>query len=424
MRFLVIAAFVVGLACGHLAIADPSRFLVRDVRVFDGEGVAERRSVLVERGIIIAVGGPELAVSPGARSIDGRGRTLLPGLIDSHVHLSDSTEADLRQALALGVTTVFDMFSGSSRFERIRSLRSADPPDLAAVLTAGVGATAPGGHPSQMGGPPFPVIADSADATDFVDARLAEGSDYLKIIFDDLRALGATLPMLDRPTLTGLIAAAHARGRLAVVHVLSVEHAKAAVEAGADGLVHLFPGAASTEGFAALVASKAAFVIPTLTLLHQICGQPSGLWIMADSLLQPYIRPSLRPMLTLPRSRGEAATACVEATNGTIRLLARQGVPILAGTDAPVPGLTYGASLHGELELLVKAGLTPLEALTAATSAPAQAFGLADRGRIQPGLRADLILVEGDPTTDILATRRIVAVWKRGIEVDRVRYEE
>jgi imidazolonepropionase-like amidohydrolase len=105
-----------------------------------------------------------------------------------------------------------------------------------------------------------------------------------------------------------------------------------------------------------------------------------------------------------------------------VRQLVRSGVPLLAGTDAPSPGATYGASVHGELELLVGAGLTPVQALTAATSNAARAFKLVDRGRVERGMRADLVLVDGDPTRDILATRRIVEVWKRGRRVERVRY--
>jgi len=80
--------------------------------------------------------------------------------------------------------------------------------------------------------------------------------------------------------------------------------------------------------------------------------------------------------------------------------------------------------VHGELELLVGAGLTPVQALTAATSAPAHAFRLTDRGVIAPGKRADLVLVDGDPTRDITATRRIVSVWKKGVEVKRSRFAE
>jgi imidazolonepropionase-like amidohydrolase len=125
-----------------------------------------------------------------------------------------------------------------------------------------------------------------------------------------------------------------------------------------------------------------------------------------------------RAAMTFPARAGASCAGTDEA----VRQLVRARVPLLAGTDAPSPGATYGASLHGELELLVGAGLTPLQALTAATSAAAKAFRLEDRGRIAPRMRADLVLVEGDPTRDILATRRIVGVWKRGMAVERVRY--
>src|SRR5687768_11793501 len=115
---LLVATAVLLSGCGD---SEPNRtqgqatFVVRDVRVFDGERIAEHRSVFVEDGLIRRVDGLELAVPPGTEVIDGQGRTLLPGLIDAHVHLSDSTEADLEQALSLGVTTVFDMFSASTR---------------------------------------------------------------------------------------------------------------------------------------------------------------------------------------------------------------------------------------------------------------------------------------------------------------------
>jgi hypothetical protein len=110
------------------------------------------------------------------------------------------------------------------------------------------------------------------------------------------------------------------------------------------------------------------------------------------------------------------------AAEASVRQLLIAKVPVLAGTDAPNPGTTHGAALHRELELLVKAGLTPAQALTAATSAPAKAFRLADRGRIAIGLRADLLLVDGDPTRDITATRAIAGVWKGGVRVDRAAY--
>jgi imidazolonepropionase-like amidohydrolase len=99
--------------------------------------------------------------------------------------------------------------------------------------------------------------------------------------------------------------------------------------------------------------------------------------------------------------------------------LAAAHVRILAGTDAGNPGTAPGISMHGELEYLVTAGLTPEQALAAATSVFADTFHLTGRGRIALGLRADLVLVNGDPTADITATRDIVEVWKQGIPVNR-----
>jgi imidazolonepropionase-like amidohydrolase len=422
MRLVICTASVVLVALAPAAARAQSTFVVRDVRLFDGERVTEHRSVVVRDGVIAQVGDATLSAPAQAQVVDGRGRTLLPGFIDAHVHLSEETEADLRQSLAFGVTTDLDMWNGGARFERIKALRASDPPDVADVRSAGFGATAPGGHPSQMGGGPFPTISDSADAQTFVDARIAEGSDYLKIIYDDLSSLGRKQPMLDKRTLAGLVAAAHARGKLAVVHILSEWQAKDAIEAGADGLAHLFTGATVSPDFAKLAASHHVFVAPTLTVLYGECGQAIGAKIANDSLLRPYIRAAVRgrAAMSFPPRQGKSC----EGTKEAVRQLVRAGVPILTGTDSPSPGQTYGASVHGEMELLVGAGLTPVQALTAATSAAARAFRLTDRGTIASGKRADLVLVTGDPTTNIAATRRIVDVWKQGVAVKRERDPE
>ncbi|MCX6558250.1 MAG: CIA30 family protein, partial [Candidatus Aminicenantes bacterium] len=106
------------------------------------------------------------------------------------------------------------------------------------------------------------------------------------------------------------------------------------------------------------------------------------------------------------------------------RLFKQSKLLVLAGTDAPNPGTAYGASLHQELELLVQSGFSPAEALKAATALPAKVFGLADRGRIAKGLRADLLLVEGNPLVNIKDTRRIAGIWKEGVELDRTSYCE
>jgi imidazolonepropionase-like amidohydrolase len=110
--------------------------------------------------------------------------------------------------------------------------------------------------------------------------------------------------------------------------------------------------------------------------------------------------------------RNGAVSAGPIAAAGALR---RAGVPVLAGTDATPFVPAHGAGLHRELELLVRAGLGNEAALAAATSVPARHFGLDDRGRIAPGLRADLLLVAGDPTEDVRATSAIVDVWRRGV---------
>ena len=294
-----------------------------------------------------------------------------------------------------------------------------DPPDVADVRTAGICATALGGHPTQMGGPPIPTLTEPQQAQAFVDARIAEGADYIKVIFDDLGwALGAEkrLPMLSHETLQAVIRAAHARGKLVVVHIASESRAREAIAAGADGLAHMFNGESAGSDFGRFMAEHSAFVIPTLSTVYATCGQSEGPAILADPRLQPYIRPDWKGGLT--RAWPLQKASC-KGTEEGLRQLIQAHVPILAGTDAPVPGTTYGASLHGELALLVKAGLRPAQALAAATSAPARAFHLTDRGGIRRGLRADLLLVEGDPTQDILATRNVVSIWKRGVRVQR-----
>jgi len=141
-----------------------------------------------------------------------------------------------------------------------------------------------------------------------------------------------------------------------------------------------------------------------------------------DPHLGPYLSREAKNRLkeTFPSARSNLVSC--KAAPQALRQLKEAGALIVAGTDAPNPGTTYGASLHGELEMYVEDGLTPVEALTAATAAPAQAFHISDRGRIAPGLRADLLLVNGHPDEDIRATRNIDAVYKAGVKLDRQRH--
>jgi imidazolonepropionase-like amidohydrolase len=395
--------------------------LIKDTRVFDGQQVLARTSVLVRDGRVVEVG-PGLPTPIGAEVVDGAGGTLLPGLIDAHAHVRGLA---LRDEIVFGVTTVLDMntdvaWAAAQRAEQREAELAGRALDRADLFSAGTLATAPGGHGTEHG--PIPTVASAADAAAFVRARIAEGSDFIKIVYDDNRSFGPRIPTMDKATLKALIDAASAAGKLSVVHIGSVAGARDAIEAGADGLVHLSPEAILDDDTVMLAQQRGTFVVPTLSLNESLCGVRTGAALLADERLVPFLREyahrtlpdrfRLRPPRPLDFSFALASVARLRAAH----------VPILAGTDAPNPGTAHGISLHGELELLVRAGLSPIEALRAATSAPARAFRLADRGRIAVGLRADFVLVDGDPTTDILATRAIRTVWKLGHAVDREAY--
>ena len=401
-------------ACGGRQPAprvDHATLAFTHVRVFDGEHVLANQDVLVDGDRIVAVG-PDLAIPSGATIVEGTGRTLLPGLFDAHAHIQDGSQ--LEQSLAFGVTTVLDMFT----FPQLaHTLRAQDRTDRADLRSAGFLATAPGGHGTEYGFE-IPTITAAQDAQAFADARFAEGSDYLKIVYDGGSAYGRTIPTISAETLRALIEAAHARNKLAVVHIGSYAEARTALESGADGLMHLFRDQAPEADFGALAARTHAFVTPTLAVLNTLIGVKTEIGV----------DPAIAPYLEMPAQRGLAATfpihakATPRAAELAIAQLRDAHVPVLCGTDAPNPGTTYGASVHDELALLVAAGLPPSTALAGATSLPARRFGLTDRGRIAAGLRADLVLVDGDPTTTITDTRRIVGIWRTGVKFDRDAY--
>jgi imidazolonepropionase-like amidohydrolase len=345
------------------------RTAVTNVRVFDGEGLSEPRTVLIDGEKIGTAGGD-------AAEFDGAGGVLLPGLIDAHIHLHGRDT--LEKLCAHGVTTGLDMATWPP--ERLAELRGV--PGLTDIRSPGLPAIGPGGmHAKVLGLPAEAIVLDAGQARAFVAARVAEGADYLKIVAE---APGQGGP--NRSTMDTLVAEAHARGLSVVAHAASVGAYTMVLDAGADRITHVPLDDLVAEADVARMTGKVA--IPTLT--------------MAESIA------SFRPGADFA-----AATASVTA-------LYEAGVPILAGTDATEhAGLPFavrpGESLHRELELLVQAGVSPAAALRAATSLPARHFGLADRGAIEPGLRADLVLIDGDPLADIRATRSIRRVWCGGV---------
>lgn len=285
---------------------------------------------------------------------------------------ANPTEA-LQQAHSFGVTTVIDMWAARPALTRLKELEAEDRTDLAAVRTAGTGVTAPGGHPTQMD--PMsarftPTLAGPEQADAFVAERLAEGSDFIKIIYDNTNdAYGRDLPTLNEETISAAVRAAHARRRLAVAHIGNERYARGAIAAGVDGLAHLFGGPTVSADFGKFVKNSGAFVIPTLSVMRSICGKSDGPRILEDPSTRRRVNEQFVSVLSLgPPSPNLSCDGAMRA----VCQLAEAGVTVLAGTDSPGPGTAYGASLHLELEHLVEAGMSPIAALAGATSATAR----------------------------------------------------
>lgn len=427
-RTLVIFAIVAALAAFFFALPEPkpaaqpgvaggvtNTFALRGVRVFDGARVIERATVIVRGGRIEAVvsdaapqDGDAVA---GLDVVDGTGKTLLPGFIDAHTH---SYGTALHDAVRFGVTTSLDMFATPTTIRDHRARRDTlARSDAADLFSAGLMATVDGGHGTQFG-IAIPTLRSVDEVPAWVDARIAEGSDYIKIAYEP--GIPWVLKSVDEPMLRALVQTTHGRGHMAVVHISRLRPAKEALRAGANGLVHLFADKPVDDEFIALAKSSGAFVIPTLAVNAGIEGSAESQRFANDARWAPRLSAAQRATLIGSWTPRIANFTLANATSA-VRQLRDAGVDVLAGTDAPNPGTAHGVSMHHELELLVRAGLTPVEALAAATSAPARRFALRDRGRIAAGMRADLVLVTGDPSRDILDTRNLDRVWRNGFAV-------
>ena len=392
--------------------APEGRFAVVDATVFDGEAFRPHQDVWVEDGRIRRVGG-RLKLPDDLPLLDGRGHTLLPGLIDGHVHTFGGTLGD---ALRFGVTTVLDQFTDPAVAAGAHAARDTVAPTRDADLfSAGMLATAPGGHGMQFGLPVEPLTRPE-DAAAWVRARKDEGSDWIKIVSEDGSAYGGEIPTLGRETIAALIAAAHAEGLLAVVHVSTLERALEAVSLGTDGLVHVWHDEVISEADARRVAEAEVFVVPTLSVIVSMFGDSTGARVLEEAE-GPLISPMQRQ--TLGDGSRVRAGPDGDVALENVRRLHAAGVRLVAGTDAPNPGTAAGISMHAELRLLARAGLASAEVLAAATSTAADAFEIPGRGRIAEGYIADLLLVKGEVVDDVSATADIVTIWKDGHEVAR-----
>lgn len=417
-----------------------------NTNVFDGNELIGKKTVVFQDGIITSI---SEEIPSDIEIIDGNGCTLIPGLIDAHVHTSVEF---LRDALKFVVTTELEMMGGFTKNGRETQLKNIS--DIADVRSAGMGLTAPGGHPDELipkndGIPEFvlkemekmseeekaafiaaheaqqieeesgPDVTTIEGAIAFVHRQINNGADYFKIMIEEGTVMNAPgLPMIKPEVLKAAVDEAHKLGKIAIAHILTAEAAKTAVEIGVDGLAHLFIDRPEwTAELIKSIADKGIFVTPCLVLNSSIIGN-SACHIAHDDRVQHKLNEDWK--MTMCSCFNTFPSGKMEDNFNNVKDLHDAGVDILVGTDVSVPmphlgGLAHGLSVHHEMQLLVEAGLSPIDALKSATSVIAKRFSLFDRGIIAEGMRADLILINGDPTKKISDSLSIVGVWKQGV---------
>ncbi len=434
-----------------VSAAVPTR--IAGVMVLDAAAglVTGPADVVLRDGRIEAVGPAAGAGEPGLVLIEGAGLTLLPGLIDVHVHLASGTALPgplalpetrhhLGALVLAGVTTVLDT---SGPLDELRELGEATRHgDVAGpeILYAGPALTAPGGHPIAIFEAVLPwflhdfvkehlalPIAGPQEAQAAVAGLVAGGAHVIKVMLDDIPVHG---PELDDPTLRAIVAAARAHDRIVIAHVGTDADARRAAQAGVGALVHLPYRDRITPETAQLLAREGIPVATTLqvwTRLTELLDRRAPL-----TALERRLAPQANMAALLRRVPELTATDLPEPLHAwfdvvragqpllaeNTRTIVDAGVTLLAGSDSANVGCYPGAALHRELELLVAAGVPAPDVLRAATASNAAFLGLDDRiGAVRPGFEADLLLVRGDPTRDIAAVSDIVAVWADGRRV-------
>lgn len=347
---------------------------INNVLVFDGETVTGPKTVVIDGAFI-------QSDPTGAEVIDATGCTILPGFIDCHVHVA--SEDDLKSCMKYGVTTVFDLGAIPKQlFEKLKTVKGTTE-----YLSSGLAAFAPGSmHAKSYERRDKDMsLKGEAEVVDWVKARVSEGVDFIKVIGDE----GG----FDQPTLNKLASEAKANGKMSIVHATTVLDYQRGLTAGYDMLTHA-PLDNEVDG----------------KMIQQMVAQGtivSSTLFMAKTTLE-------NEMYARAMPKG----AKLDNSLKNVRMMHGAGIPVLAGTDSNPfgMGVNYGHALHEEIALLVQAGMTPIEALKASTSSTAKYFNLKDRGRIAPGLKADLVLIEGNPTNDIADTKKVKKVWKDGVE--------
>ena len=408
-------------------------------RVIDGTGgpPVEEAALVVAGGRVRAVGpAADVLIPDGATRVDVAGKTIIPGLITAHAHLNDGDAAlplreqllaQLRVYAAFGVTTVHTLGDGRSRAHRAHAPRQPYPWRVAEESVRIRDAQARGDlldRARLFPSGPNVVGATEAEARAGVDQVAELGVDVIKTRLDDRPDDMA--PAVYR----ALIDQAHRRGLRVAAHAVTLDDARGLADAGVDAIVHSVRDRDVDAELIAALTSRDVGYVPTLTrtlslFLYEATpaffGDP--FFLRGGDAYRAEMERTRDPELQAQvRGSAQAAAArrVLAQAQRNLKLLADGGVTVAMGTDSGTQlGRWQGYFEHVELELMVDAGLTPMQTLVAATGSAARVMGLDELGTLTPGNHADFLVLNADPLTDIRNTRQIDSVWIAGRRLTR-----
>ena len=396
-----LALLVIGVGSPALQAQSKDRpIAITDAVIFDGTGKEPfRGSVVIRDGRIEAVG-PNVEVPKGAMVIRAEGKALLPGFFDVHTHWSSTGSPGTLPQIATayvisGVTTVNDFHQQPEAFEPRRDwLKQVAAPHVNFVARM----STPGGHGADWADRSTTKwVATAESARREVRALQPYRPDYIKVFADGWRY--GTLPeetSMNLETLSAIADEAHKQGQRVLTHTVTVERGKLAARAGVDVIAHSLQDRPIDEETISLMQRAGTYYAPTLAIFEPT---PPPNRIVPD-LTDPSVRQRYRKWGFAKQN---------------LRMLYEAGITVALGTDAGIGGAKHGVSTLREMELMADAGLPPAAVLMAATSNSAKALGLLeDRGTIEPGKRADLVIVAGKPWQAISDVRNIRQVFVDG----------
>lgn len=422
------------------AMPAPAATVLRDFTLIDGSGKAPvpGSALILDEGRISWVGPvSKLQVPAGATVVNLGGKFVAPGLIDNHVHLglvhdlaqdikfysAELVEQQLRIYAAYGVTAVQVLGTDKDAIFEVRARQRKSPNEMARVYTSGQGLVFKGSY----GGVPGlnQPVANVEEARRAVDEQVAKGVDFIKLWVDD--EFGDLPSRMPAEISSAIIEQAHKHRLRAIAHIFYLDNAKTLVSQGVDGFAHsvrdqpvdqaLLDGMKQrgVVQMAATLSREASFTYTKLPFLDDPFFNRS----ITPAALATLVSQERQQKLANGKHFGQYQAVLETALNNTRKEIAA-GVKYGVGSDSGPTGRFAGYFLHWELQLMVQAGLTPLEALTAATSVNARLIGAKDLGTIEPRKSADLIVLDADPTADIRNTRTISAVYIAGKSVPTI----